>query len=73
MSRNTRSSTKNGSRDASYDPHINPERWVSRWEGGTLDSDEDRRNAALAIRRSGFEMASKRYSDFVKEHLGEED
>jgi hypothetical protein len=58
-------------RDSFNDPNVNPEQWVGRWERGEISSDEERRSAATAIKRTGFHMANKRYSDFVKEHLGE--
>lgn len=59
------------SRERFASPHVNPEHWVGRWERGEVSSDEERRTAAEAIKRSGFHIANKRYSDFVNEHLGE--
>jgi len=58
-------------RSSFSDPNVNPEHWVGRWERGEVSSDEERRTAAQAIKRSGFHMANKRYSDYVNEHLGE--
>jgi hypothetical protein len=75
MARQDRKTTKKVAREQYQDPTVNPEHWVSRWETGQLDSIEERRNAAHAINKSGFALASPRYAEFVRENinLSEED
>lgn len=69
MARYDRKTTKKVARDQYQDPVVNPEHWVSRWETGQLDSAEERRNAAHAIKKSGFALASPRYAEYVRENL----
>lgn len=69
MARYDRKTTKRVAREQYQDPGVNPERWVSRWESGQLDTAEERRNAAHAIKKSGFALASPRYAEYVRENL----